>query len=154
MSEEESGSGGKKAVDEVEVTSEEVLSMFKRRGLFDNTRKDLFNEFTSSESYNALLEAIEEQIKSDSAATSLAARSRGKAAALLEGSVTRSEAFSNVNKYVDDRVSTNNEELNERLEKLVTEIYTALVESKSGSNGDASGAKTTSTEIKEEKELK
>lgn len=32
----------------VQVSAEEVLLMFKRKGLFDNTRKELFTEFTSS----------------------------------------------------------------------------------------------------------
>ncbi|KAK9354875.1 complex proteins associated with Set1p component shg1-domain-containing protein [Lipomyces doorenjongii] len=108
-----------------QATTEDILTIFKRRGLFDSLRKSLFADFKESSTHESLIAAIESLVESDSSAT-LATRNRGKAAALLEGSVNRSEAFGNVNKYIDEHVSTRNEELNRKIEEMVREINNEL----------------------------
>ncbi|KAK9332234.1 complex proteins associated with Set1p component shg1-domain-containing protein [Lipomyces starkeyi] len=108
-----------------QATTEDILTIFKRRGLFDSLRKSLFTDFKESSTHESLIAAIESLVESDSSAT-LATRNRGKAAALLEGSVNRSEAFGNVNKYIDEHVSTRNEELKRKIEDMVRQINTEL----------------------------
>ncbi|KAK9376749.1 complex proteins associated with Set1p component shg1-domain-containing protein [Lipomyces chichibuensis] len=108
-----------------QATTEDILTIFKRRGLFDSLRKSLFTDFKESPTHESLIAAIESLVESDSSAT-LATRNRGKAAALLEGSVNRSEAFGNVNKYIDEHVSTRNEELRRKIEDMVRQINTEL----------------------------
>ncbi|KAK9361853.1 complex proteins associated with Set1p component shg1-domain-containing protein [Lipomyces starkeyi] len=108
-----------------QATTEDILTIFKRRGLFDSLRKSLFTDFKESSTHESLIAAIESLVESDSSAT-LATRNRGKAAALLEGSVNRSEAFGNVNKYIDEHVSTRNEELKRKIEDMVLQINTEL----------------------------
>ncbi|KAK9485206.1 complex proteins associated with Set1p component shg1-domain-containing protein [Lipomyces starkeyi] len=108
-----------------QATTEDILTIFKRRGLFDSLRKSLFTDFKESSTHESLIAAIESLVESDSSAT-LATRNRGKAAALLEGSVNRSEAFGNVNKYIDEHVSTRNEELRGKIEDMVRQINTEL----------------------------
>ncbi|KAK9313879.1 complex proteins associated with Set1p component shg1-domain-containing protein [Lipomyces starkeyi] len=107
-----------------QATTEDILTIFKRRGLFDSLRKSLFTDFKESSTHESLIAAIESLVESDSSAT-LATRNRGKAAALLEGSVNRSEAFGNVNKYIDEHVSRN-EELKRKIEDMVRQINTEL----------------------------
>ncbi|KAK9371060.1 complex proteins associated with Set1p component shg1-domain-containing protein [Lipomyces kononenkoae] len=108
-----------------QATTEEILTIFKRRGLFDSLRKSVFTDFKESSTYESLITAIESLVESDSSAT-LTTRNRGKAAALLEGSVNRSEAFGNVNKYIDEHVSTRNDELEKKIVDLVRQIDTEL----------------------------
>ncbi|KAK9326016.1 complex proteins associated with Set1p component shg1-domain-containing protein [Lipomyces orientalis] len=108
------------------ATAEDILTIFKRRGLFDSLRKSLFADFKENSTHESLIAAIESLVESDSSAISLATRSRGKAAALLEGSVNRSEAFGNVNKFIDDHVSTRNDDLRNKLEDMVQQIYSEL----------------------------
>ncbi|KAK9386764.1 complex proteins associated with Set1p component shg1-domain-containing protein [Lipomyces mesembrius] len=108
-----------------QATTEDILTIFKRRGFFDSLRKSLFTDFKESSTHESLIAAIESLVESDSSAT-LATRNRGKAAALLEGSVNRSTAFGNVNKYIDEHVSTRNEELKRKIEDMVRQINTEL----------------------------
>ncbi|KAK9239998.1 complex proteins associated with Set1p component shg1-domain-containing protein [Lipomyces kononenkoae] len=124
MAENQSNHQGK-SLQSTQATTEEILTIFKRRGLFDSLRKSLFTDFKESSTYESLIAAIESLVESDSSAT-LATRNRGKAAALLEGSVNRSEAFGNVNKYIDDHVSARNDELNKKIEDLVRQIDSEL----------------------------
>ncbi|KAK9453422.1 hypothetical protein V1511DRAFT_489692 [Dipodascopsis uninucleata] len=155
------------------VSSEDILTVFKRRGLFDSLRKEQFKDFKQSKFYEVLLRAIQDAIDADNNANSagasagtsknstgsnshtssraggsnesvlsIASRNRGKAAALVEGSVNRSEAFGSVNRYIDDSVSGANQDLKRRIEELVRQIFQEL---------EAASAISTNTDNKDEK---
>ncbi|KAK9463498.1 complex proteins associated with Set1p component shg1-domain-containing protein [Lipomyces oligophaga] len=119
---------------ETPVTAEEILTVLKRRGLFDNIRKRLFTEFKESDAHSSLITAIQTQIESDTSIASLARRNRGKAAALLEGSVNRSVAFGGVNKYVERKVSTKNDELMSEIRQMIREVFQELQSQKNREN--------------------
>ncbi|KAK9467117.1 hypothetical protein V1512DRAFT_270907 [Lipomyces arxii] len=119
-----------------QVTTEEILTMLKRRGLFDSLRKSVFTDFKDSPTNKTLISAIESIVETDS--SNAPSQNRGKAAALLEGSVNRSKEFGDVNKYIDERVSVSNDELRSKVEAMVKDIFAELSASQEKSSEEKS----------------
>ncbi|KAK9477568.1 complex proteins associated with Set1p component shg1-domain-containing protein [Lipomyces japonicus] len=117
---------GKPSNGSASISPEDIVNIFKRRGLFDDLRKSLFADYKDSNVNAELIAAIGSIVEQDISATTLAVRNRGKAAALLEGSVNRSEAFAKVNSYVDETISVKNSELSKKVEDFVRQINDGL----------------------------
>ncbi|KAK9470722.1 uncharacterized protein V1510DRAFT_422290 [Dipodascopsis tothii] len=108
---------GEKPAAGPQVTPQELLTIFKRRGQFDALRKEFFKEFQGSATHEDLLAEITSQ-----AGAQAESSNRTKTAALVEGAVDRSDASRSVNEYATDHI-TDNRELAERVQKLMQAIY-------------------------------
>ncbi|KAI5955933.1 hypothetical protein KGF54_001435 [Candida jiufengensis] len=95
----------------VKVTdSKQLTTIYKKNGTFDNQRKELLENFKSSETYNNLLLKlqimIESKIKND---PSILMKNKGKMAALIQGEIIQntgkdSNILNIVDKDIQDKI--------------------------------------------------
>ncbi|RCK56671.1 hypothetical protein Cantr_05463 [Candida viswanathii] len=92
-----------------EITdSKQLISIYKKKGKFDNQRKNLLDNFKQSQTYTNLLLKIklliEAKVKQD---PSILMKNKGKMAALIQGEITtndNNELLSIVDKDIQDKI--------------------------------------------------
>lgn len=125
-----------------EDTAEELVTLFKRKGIFDQLRRSLYKEFHDSvrrlllleksfsnqDVYSLLINSIQrivdEQANKD---PTLLDRERKKAAALIEGTISRGHEpeYKSVGDYINSH-TVDSAELREKVEQMVREVLKDL----------------------------
>uniref|UniRef100_A0A060TBC0 ARAD1B14630p n=1 Tax=Blastobotrys adeninivorans TaxID=409370 RepID=A0A060TBC0_BLAAD len=106
------------------VSAAELVTLFKRRGLLDELRRDQFNEFKQSDDHDKLRQSIKKIVEAEvSKDPEILERNRGKATALLEGAVSRrGDVQKSVSGYVDAN-TIESDDLRTHLRSVINQYY-------------------------------
>lgn len=106
------------------MSAAELVTLFKRRGLLDELRRDQFNEFKQSDDHDKLRQSIKKIVEAEvSKDPEILERNRGKGTALLEGAVSRrGDVQKSVSGYVDAN-TIESDDLRTHLRSVINQYY-------------------------------